>query len=67
MTTTKYSTFFENKLLDFIAKARSALCNDAMAYREAHGDRGIQEGECGERRTQQRTNDVSLCDTITTF
>ena len=29
MTTTKYSTFFENKLLDFIAKARSAVCNDA--------------------------------------
>ena len=28
-TSTKDSTFFENKSLDFIAKARSAVCNDA--------------------------------------
>ena|GEM_PF-3366960 len=69
ITTTKDSTFFENKVLDFIAKARSTVCNDTMAKRAAYGDRCIciQEGECGERSTQQRTNYVSLWDTITTF
>jgi len=45
MTKTKDSTFFENKLLDFIAEPDPLFFHDAMDNRTAHGNRSFKKGK----------------------